>query len=249
MIAEVQPFDTNVIFAGGAGMFIQYHDVVKPVYLYAILKMIVDKESYGLPIDIISDMTVPSIIEWYIKRRYINPFRQLDYQHVIDPQELDIFLSRYLESDNSIYKLAPGLNIQGMMNVYVRQHMNFPVYIYTKEYESYVKEDCKTIFPGVNVRYLYGDLRECIRECKQNFTYIFSDIELVKEVSEILIGTCSHVLLASEYRYNYSDHCKTLKYDLAELARTHPFLRIGLTNSMNIIKLIADVIRIFSQWR
>ena len=44
-------FNTNELFAGGAGMFIQYHDIIKPVYLYAIVKMIATKNSFGLPIN------------------------------------------------------------------------------------------------------------------------------------------------------------------------------------------------------
>ena len=55
---ESKNFDTNVLFSGGAGMFLQYHDIVKPVYLYAIIKMIAVKESFGLPIDIIKDMSL-----------------------------------------------------------------------------------------------------------------------------------------------------------------------------------------------
>lgn len=103
--------------------------------------------------------------------------------------------------------------------------------------EPYIKEDCKAVFPGIDVRYLYGDLEECIKKCDQNFTYIFSDIELVKSASEILIGTCSHILLADEYRYNYTDNCRSFRYDLAEMARTHPFLRIGKTKAMNQMEL------------
>ena len=33
MNQEIKSFDTNSLYVGGNGMFIQYHDVVKPVYL------------------------------------------------------------------------------------------------------------------------------------------------------------------------------------------------------------------------
>lgn len=247
MITDGKPFDTNVFFSGGAGMFIQYYDVIKPVYLYAILKMIATQETFGLPINIISSLSVPSLIEWYVKRRFINPFQQLDYQHIIDPKQLNYFLQDYLDHDESLYRLSPGLNITKLMSVYTVQHMSFPVYVYTKEEEKYVKEDCKTIFPGVNTKYLYGDLKECIKKCSNNFTYIFSDIELVRESCEILIGTCSHVLLATEYRYNYRDHCKTFKYDLLELAKSHPFIRLGITKTIDPMKLFASIINTLHQ--
>lgn len=228
-----KPFDTNVFFSGGAGMFLQYHDVVKPVYLYAIAKMILTKETFGLPIDIISHMNAPSIIEWYTRRRFNNVFKCLDYQHILKDDEINSFLYKYITSDPSVYKIAPGLNVQKLFSVYLSQHMSFPVYIYTQQEEPYVKEDCKSIFPGINFKYLFGDLKTCVQSCDQNFTYIFSDIELVREISEILKGTCSHILLASDYRYNFKDNFRNYKYPLVELARSHPFIRIGTTLAMN----------------
>ncbi len=246
LITDGKTFDTNVFFSGGAGMFLQYHDIVKPVYLYAIAKMIATKESFGLPISIISNMSAPSIIEWYVKRRYKNPFQQLDYDHIIDPVELNKFLAMYLEQDPSIYKIAPPLNIQRMLSVYQIQHMSFPVYVYSENEESYIKTDCKNVFPGVTIRYVFGDLRECIKKCDQNFTYIFSDIELVREATEILQGTCSHVLLARDYRYNFKDHCKTPKYDLTDLARSHPYVRMGTTLAMDPVKVAISLSRIAS---
>ena len=68
--------DCNAFFSGGAGMFLQYHDVIKPVYLYVIIKMLISKESYGLPLFILENMSDLSIMEWYTRRRYINPLKQ-----------------------------------------------------------------------------------------------------------------------------------------------------------------------------
>ena len=53
---------------------------------------------------------------------------------------------------------------------------------------------------------------------------------MLKDAAEILKGTYSHVLLADDYRYNYKDGHKTLKYDLEELMFSHPFIRTGLTS-------------------
>lgn len=237
MITDGRVFDTNIFFSGGAGMFIQYHDIIKPVYLYTIVKMIITKESFGLPIDIIKDFSVISIIEWYINRRFKNPIRCLDFNHIIDEKELDELIRNILLNDKSIYDFSPELNIKKLLNVYRKQYMSFPIYIYSEYEEPYIKEDCKRIFQGINFKYLYGDLKSAIKNCDQNFTYIFSDIELVKEVSDILIGSCSHILLSKEYRYNYIDDGKTFKYDLRELAVSHPFIRTGLTSSINIVDL------------
>lgn len=240
MISDGKPFDTNVFFSGGAGMFIQYHDIVKPIYLGAIIKMIMAGESFGLPLNIINKMSILSMIEWYIKRRYKNPLQCLDYANKIDPKELDSLLQTILE-DKSIYRISPSLNIRQLFSVYHHQHMSFPVYVYSEKEEPYIKEDCKSVFSGIPCTYLHGDLESCIKKCDQNFTYIFSDIELVKNAAEILTGTCSHILMASEYRYNYSDNCHTTKYDLNEIAYKHPFIRMGLTKAITLNRLVIDL--------
>jgi len=245
MITDGKPFDTNVFFTGGAGMFIQYHDVIKPVYLYAIYKMIISKTSFGLPLDIIQNMSIFSLIEWYIKRRYKNPLRCLDFMKIVDPNELDQLMLRILNEDSSLYKLSPGLNIRLMMNVYKKQQMSFPVYIYSEKEEPAIIQDCKELFSGIPVRYFFGNLKEAVAKCDQNFTYILSDIELLKILCEVLMGTYSHILLAREYRYNYIDNCQTFKYNLFDLAQSHPFLRIGITSAADMNRLALSFIKIF----
>jgi uncharacterized protein YjgD (DUF1641 family) len=233
-MSSYKPFDTNVFFSGGAGMFLQYHDIVKPAYLYAIVKMILTEQDFGLPLNIIKNFSVSSLTEWYINRRYINPLRQLDIGNMIEPSDLDDLMQHLLSTDDSIYKFSPALNVNRLFQVYRRQHMSFPVYIYSEKEEPYIRKDCESIFHGIDFKYLFGDLRDSISKCDQNFTYIFSDIELVKYACEILKGTCSHVLLAREYRYNYTDNCKTFKYDLNEMALSHPFIRIGTTLAIDM---------------
>lgn len=240
MINDGRIFDTNVFFSGGAGMFIQYHDIIKPVYLYAIVKMLIFKTSFGLPLDIIERMSVFSLMEWYVKRRYKNPLQCLDYKHILETAEVDKLLLNLLRDDSSLYRLSPSLNIQQMLNVYRQQHMTFPIYVYSEEEEPYIFEDCKQVFPGIPIKYLHGNLTAAISKCNNNFTYILSDIELAKRMSELLTGTCSHILIPREYRYNYKDNCNTFKYNLLDMAKSHPFIRIGMTNAMNMNQMVAS---------
>ncbi len=240
MITDGKPFDTNCMFSGGAGMFIQYHDIIKPVYLYAIVKMLITKTSFGLPLDIIEKMSVFSLMEWYVKRRYKNPLQCLDFNHILDPNEIDKLLLDIMKSDNSLYKLSPGLNICQMMNVYKRQHMTFPVYVYSEIEEPYIIQDCKQMFPGVPIKYLHGDLKQAVAKCDNNFTYILSDVELAKNISDILLGTYYHVLVAKEYRYNYKDNCSNFKYNLLEMAKSHPFIRVGTNTAMDMNQMVVS---------
>lgn len=232
IIPKDQPFDSAPFFAGGAGMFVEFHDIVKPVYMYAVMKMIITKESYGLPTDIIKEFSIASLLEWYHNRRYRNPLKQLDWMHKIPENDLDNLMKEILK-DESIYTLAPDLNICRMVSVYRMQHMVFPWFIYSEEYEPGIEKVCKKTFAGIKYTYLHGDLKQAISKCDQNYTYIFSDIEKVKMGSEILHGTCSHLLIARDYRYNLASDYKTMKYDLGELAMKHPFLRIDTITAMD----------------
>lgn len=242
-----KPLNTSALFSGGAGMFIQYHDIVKPAYLFAILKMIITKEDYGIPINIISNLSILSLTEWYLKRRYINPLKCLDYNKKLNDVDLFNILQKTLKEDSSIYKLAPGLNIKEMLSVYHSQHMNFPIYIYSETEEPYIEKDCKDLFSGISVKYFFGDLEKCIKKCDDNFTYIFSNIDLVENAAQILTGTCSHILLARDYRYNYINNCKTFKKNLNQLAKDHPFIRVGTTLATDQIKLAANIIKIIKE--
>jgi hypothetical protein len=234
-----KPFNTNAAFSGGAGIFLEYYDVIKPIYLYAILKMIITNTSYGIPLKIISSMSLFSLIEWYIKRRNRNPLISLDYGHILNKDDLDKLLKKITDDDPSIYSLAPTLNARRLLSSYKNQHMNFPIYIYTREYDKHVLDDIKRCFIGLPTKYFYGDIEKVIKKCDKNFTYILSDIELLKDLTILLSGSWSHILLSREYSYNYKDNCKTFKYNLKELAELYPFARIGTTVSIDLFKLFA----------
>ena len=248
MIPDMSVFDTNVFFSGGAGMFIQYHDIIKPVQLYAIIRMMLTGESFGLPIQIIRDMRNIALIEWYIKRPEVNPLKQLDFSHKIDPAVLDDLMRNILLSDKSIYLSAPVMNVGRMFSVYHRQHMNFPVFVYSEQEEPFIKEDCKNVLQGIPVTYLFGSLKDAISKCSQNFTYIFSDIELAAHAIEILHGTMSHVLVANDYRYNHKfvGTERKMKHNLLELAKAHPVIRTGTMMAVDQTQLAFSVKSIYT---
>ena len=239
-------FDTNNLFSGGAGIFVQYHDVIKPAYLYAIFKLMLDDNKFGLPLYLLNNMSVPSLIEWYVNRRYINPLKQLDYDNLIDENELDIFLYDYMKNDSSIYQMAPMLNFYRMINVYRSQYMSFPIYVYSEMEEPGIQSDIDIGFAGTNHQYLHGSLKDCIAKCDENFTYIFSDVEGFKIACDLLDGRYAHLLLARDYRYNYIDGHKTFAYDLRNLMFEHPPIRTGtisVFDSLDMHKTFENIIQ------
>lgn len=223
-------------------MFLEYHDIVKPVWLYAVVDLIIH-DYRGLPLNIISGMPMLGILEWYLNRRYRNPLRQLDWKHQIHEEELDQLMRDVLR-DETIYSLAPLLQLRTFLRVYKRQSMVFPFFIYSEEFEAGIEKDLKAIFQSIPHRYVYGDLTKAIRSTDDNFTYIFSDCNKIRIASKALSGTCSHLLLADDYRYNYQRFRGPMKVDLREEMSAHPFIRIGTTHVFDVTEgLFGNIVK------
>ena len=233
-------FDTNVFFSGGAGIFMSYHDIVKPTYLWAVLKMMTMGNSIGLPFDTLHYLSTLSLTEWYTNRRYINPLRSIDYLGQYQPEQLDELITEVLKADDSIYRLCPRMNVARLLAPYTSQHMTFPVYVYTEQFETGVASDVNSLFPGVPVTYVYGNLEDALSRCDQNFTYMVSDIEQFVILAKLLEGTYSHILLASDYRYNRKPDGK-FKYNLKSIMESYPFIRVETFIACNIPDLVQAI--------
>ena len=83
-VTDGKVFDTNAFFAGGAGLVIQYEDTIKPIQLFALIKMLRNDISFGLPIKPLLDFNQRSLIEWYINRPHQNILKSLDYYNKLD---------------------------------------------------------------------------------------------------------------------------------------------------------------------
>ena len=114
--------------------------------------------------------------------------------------------------------------------------MNIPVFIYNEYQDDNLENDMKNNFPSIKFNFLYGDLKQSIQQCDENFTYILSDIEILKNLSELLIGTYSHLLLSDDYSYNYEG--RKFKYDLLDIQVHTPFLRIGTIQAVDLNSLL-----------
>ena len=46
--------------------------------------------------------------------------------------------------------------------------------------------------------------------------------------------------MANEYRYNYKDNCSNFKYNLLEMAKSHPFIRVGTPTAMDMNQMVVS---------
>lgn len=236
----------GAFFSGGGGFFIDYFDVVRPLYLFTVLDMIMNNLTFGLPVDIIKDMSCGAILEWYVKRRYVNPLKCLDFYNIINDKELDDCLDEYI-TRFPIYRLCPDMNIHKMMDVYRNERMEIPVFIYTEKEYDFVKEDIHLSFPSINKLYLHGDLNTALERCAPNFTYIFSSIDRLKIACDHLKGTCAHILLSNEYRYNQAKINQPIESELYNMMISTPYLRIGTTSSIDLESMLMNMNKLIYQ--
>lgn len=208
-------FNTDSLFVGGAGMFVEYHDIIRLVDLFVVVRMMLTEESFGLPVHILKGMGVAPMTEWYLKRPNQNPFTALDYNHILDIHELDQLRSQILDSDPSIYQYAPYTNFYKMLQLMRDQQIGIPVYVWTPTPEVNIQQDLATM--PIHPTYVSGSLESALSKTGNNFTYIFSDISHAKVAADIINDRYAHILIPTEFRYNYQDHMKTLKYTIQKL--------------------------------
>ena len=240
-----KPFDTSR-FTGGAGLFIQFEDVVTPIYLFAMIKLILTEQSFGIPIHIIKDMSILSIAEWYIKRNNQNPILDLDYDHQLSKDHADELLYKILQ-DKSIYDYSPPMNIKLFFEVYQYKKMNFPIYIYSQFKDPNIEYYCTKNFASIQLHFI--DTTDIIQAIdllsKDNYTFILSNIHLFKQAVEHLHGKYAHVLIAEDYKYNYKDNCHVMLYDIVKLMIDNPFVATSATSVINP-KVLANSLQILN---
>ena len=207
-------FNASKTFFGGSALIVQYHDVLKPVYLTAIIKMLINKElQFGLPFDIIKSFSFLSLIEWYKGRSFINPLKLLDPKHKASDEQLQQILNIILK-DHSIYKLSPFLDTIRLIIASEQNKLDVPLYIYSEEFEEGIDKDL--YYMQMNCKYIYKPIKTLIEETPPNATYIFSNIDLLKDSLELIEPKKSaNFILVSDYKYNFSNN--QYKYNFSDI--------------------------------
>jgi hypothetical protein len=218
--------ETKKWFSGGGGFFIQYFDIIKPVYLTLINKLLMMKAQVPFALDMLSGWSQPSLSEWYLHRKHINPFIDLDVNDLVPKETLDSLLKQMLHEDPSLFELSPRMKFHEMMKMCTPLRLHFQLYVYSEEYFEGIDKDVKDTFSFLSPVYLHGDLDKALRKVDQNFTYIFSDIEMARNAAELLSGKMSHILISNDHRYNYTDNFETLKHQPEELMMKYPVCRV-----------------------
>lgn len=232
-------FNASKTFFGGSALIIQYHDVLKPVYLTAIIKMMINKDlQFGLPFEIIKSFSLLSLIEWYKGRSFINPLKLLDPNHKATDEQLQQMLNIVLK-DHSVYKLSPLLDTIRLIIASEQNKLNVPLYIYSEQFEEGIDKDL--YYMQMNCKYIHEPIKTLIDKSPPNATYIFSNIDLLKESLELINPKKSaNFILASDYKYNFLNN--QYKYNFSDILSKlfKPFIKINNINIFNNLRVLND---------
>lgn len=235
-------FNTSRLFAGGSGIVIEYHDAIKPVYLFALISIILNKKDYNLPIALIENFSFPSILEWYVNRPYYNPLKYLDYKHIGSDEDLDKLLLTILNDDTSVYKYTPHLNMVKILYGYSIKGMNVPIYFYSEYKEKGIEEDINNNFKELNIKYIYGPPSKICEIEAQNFSYIFSNIQHAEEfIKHHDPQKLSVITIANDFRYNYIKGGKGLN-DYRDL-----YTKINYMQMLNPSEFYMDIAKLYGE--
>ena len=232
-------FNASKTFFGGSALIVQYHDVLKPVYLTAIIKMLMNKNlQFGLPFDIIKSFSLLSLIEWYKGRSFINPLKLLDPNRKATNEQLQQMLNIILK-DNSIYKLSPLLDTIRLIIASEQNKLDVPLYIYSEQFEEGIDKDL--YYMQMNCKYIHETIKTLIERTPPNATYIFSNIDLLKDSLELIDPKKSaNFILVSDYRYNFLNN--QYKYNFSDLLSKlfKPFIMINNISIFNNLRVMND---------
>ena len=240
-------YKSDHTFYGGSALLVQYYDLIKPIYLMALLKALINKDlRFGLPFDHLEKFSLPSIIEAYINRAFINPFYLVDPGKRIKKEDLDKMLSVITE-DESLYTLAPPLETNKMISLISIQKLGIPVYYYSETYNNFIEREAKQSF-GIN--YLYGPIEEIVKKIPNNFSMIFSDITLAQRVfhstPETTIGS---IMIADDYQYNYTEKGEfKVDFNKEILNTNHIFMKVSGIQVIDRYKLIKEIQKIMEKF-
>lgn len=236
-------FSASKTFFGGSALLIEYNDVIKPVYLTAIIKMIMDEKlQFGLPFHTIKSFSLASLVEWYKNRHYINPIKVLDYKRLATNEQLQKMLQIVLK-DQSIYRLTPMLDSIRLIAVSEQNQLNVPIYVYSEQNNPHIQEDLKQNY--INANYIFGPIKQIVEVIPSNATFIFSNIDLVKEaIEQIDPKKSANFIVVSDYGYNFSNN--HYKHDFGALLSKlfKPFIVVNNISIFNNLRVITDYLQL-----
>lgn len=212
------------IFFNSECVFIEYYDIIKSPW-YVLLSVIAQNEKIKEILDLsqIEYLDSNGLYEWYVNRNNRNFLEDLHGKKYLP--DLDTLLEVLMEN-KVFYETDTKLNTVRVVNTILEQKLTKELIIYTEKENQFVKDDIERLFPKKNIKYLYGEFREILKQIPSDTTYFLSDFNKVIDLSEENHLNFSSLVLPYDYSYNFYINEKNEKVpniDFTYLGKDHIF--------------------------
>ena len=210
------------VFNNSECIFVEYYDVINSPWYSLILNLIQTKSTddyFNFSFDSNTTNLRTKLFEWYINRKYINPFFSVGLKPIINEllrkQDGDyetnraLFLNRFLY--DAMNKHPEVFNEGGYLNfthtlrkiISIKNLVN-TIIIYSENYHDGMKKDIESLYDD-NVIYKTGDLIELLssNDIPTDTTYVFSDVNKVYALKDTNRLNGSSILISDRFGYNY----------------------------------------------
>ena len=209
-------------FASSSVLFVEYHDIIKSPWLL----MLYSEHAEDAMAQVLNTMQIRyldnmGIYEWYKNRKNRNPLAELDPLNKYTEGEINQLLESVMNASDDFYTNAEPLEFVGALRFIASQKLCQRMVIYSEKYEKGIERDISSDQNLVNLglEYVYGDIPSVIKDFSPDCTYVLSDITKLQILNECGRLNFASVMIASDYRYNYTDIHQTPKVDIKSIFR------------------------------
>ena len=219
----------NTIFYNADYIVIEYIDIIKSPYMVLLtaireeLKSHSDKFELGryLKSEEIIDLDNSALYEWYINRKNMNFFKDLNkFPDTTTEEDMWELLNSQICLSPIFYKAAPYLILTDSIPIMHTQKLAKDIIIYHPHTNNYAQEDLED-YLGFKCTFM-SDFEEVLDVAKENSTYFLSDINKINIMNEKGYLKYSSITLPIEYRYNRKN-MTDFSIDFNELLAKVPF--------------------------
>ena len=217
------------MFTNSQCLFVEYEDIINLPYLM-FLSFFMKSETANtfFELDKIKYLDSSSLIGYYLRREYRNPLVDLlkDKKFInFDALNEYLYTQLYSDSDESYAFFNPDIhtNFYAILYNLMSNKIVNKIVIYVPKRTRAVENDIFTKFT-FKPTIIDGSFEEALKDIPNDTTYVFSDCNKITTLVDMDKINLSAILLATDYRYNYTDNKKEkFLIDMSTLSTRYNF--------------------------
>lgn len=218
------------VFLNAKAVFVEYIDVIRSPYFSLLSLLVETNHQLQPPFDInpLLGLDEDGLIAWYYARRNRNFMVDLiaeEFRDSIKSSDVDIFLDKQLAESYELIETSVLLNFHTAINMLTRGEVTVTpkLMIYYPYNNLNIRKDIEELYGENNaVEFVYGDIRDILKDFPNDSTYVFSDITNIAFLEECNKLNYASILIPDDYDYN-RDEKGNLLLNIDEYSKDYVF--------------------------